>query len=422
MLIPIILAIFVKLYLSFVVYGPLPSQFAPDENTYAELNKWILLGGRAADFPLSGGDLFFTALSFNIPTIGFISLGVTPIFAIRLTSNLYSLLSILLIYRFFSDLKRANIKLGGDKYFERFTNSLIFIYLFLPSHFIWGTLGIRESANEFWLIATFYSVHQILFDRKKFNKYILLCLCIILLYFSRPQIGYLAILVITCLGITVILREKEPFFLISALGSWLLIALLNIPINSYLQPHNSLTNQSSNSETVNLVLDEITTPIDELINLTNLQISKSQGANSAVVSIKCPDSYLTNISIICKFYQIPTSSLNYLSRPIFFVDTLDSTIKKFAAIENLFWILMSIYILTLTIKSRKYLRINLNLKILLIAFIILFISLSGLYEGNYGTAFRHKSLLLPVFLIIMMVLRSDLLEHRKSKTIKKNRE
>jgi hypothetical protein len=197
---------------------------------------------------------------------------------------------------------------------------------------------------------------------------------------------------------------------------------LNIPINSYLQPHNSLTNQSSNSETVNLVLDEITTPIDELINLTNLQISKSQGANSAVVSIKCPDSYLTNISIICKFYQIPTSSLNYLSRPIFFVDTLDSTIKKFAAIENLFWILMSIYILTLTIKSRKYLRINLNLKILLIAFIILFISLSGLYEGNYGTAFRHKSLLLPVFLIIMMVLRSDLLEHRKSKTIKKNRE
>ena len=151
----IIITTLVKLYISFFIYGLQPSQFAPDEIVYAELNMWILSGGKPADFPLFGGDLFYTSLSFNIPTIGFIALGVPQILAIRLTSNLYSLLSVLLIYKTLIEIKGDKLEFASNKYFERFISLLIVIYLLVPSHLIWATLGIRESTNEFWLILTF---------------------------------------------------------------------------------------------------------------------------------------------------------------------------------------------------------------------------------------------------------------------------
>ena len=116
----LIIITLVKLWISVFYYGLQPSQFAPDEIVYAELNKWVLSGGNPAYFPLFGGDLFFTSLSFNIPTIGFIALGVPQILAIRLTSNLYSLLSIILIYKILNEIKSDKLKSASNKYFERF--------------------------------------------------------------------------------------------------------------------------------------------------------------------------------------------------------------------------------------------------------------------------------------------------------------
>ena len=118
----IIIITLVKLYISVFYYGLQPSQFAPDEIVYAELNKWVMLGGKLTDFPLFGGDLFITSLSFNIPTIGFIAIGVPQILAIRLTANLYSLLSILLIYKLLIEIKSDNFKFASNKYFERLIN------------------------------------------------------------------------------------------------------------------------------------------------------------------------------------------------------------------------------------------------------------------------------------------------------------
>jgi hypothetical protein len=421
-LILIILAISVRLLLSFVVYGPQPSQLAPDENTFAELNKWILLGGRAADFPLAGGDLFFTSLSFNIPTIGFIFLGVSPIMAIRVTSNLYSLLSILLIYRLFNDIKGDNKKITNNKYFEVFMYILFLIYLFLPSHLIWATLGIRESTNEFWLILTFYICYQILRHRKDRINYIYLFFSVILLYFSRPQVGYLAILVITFLGIVVILKKKEYLFLFSSLGSWLVIILLQIPINKSLEPSNSSAHVASLQTFSQVFIKQVNKPIDEFKDLSNLQASKASSANTAVEVILCPDYFLTNIPIICKFHQIPTRSINYISRPIFFVDQLDSTLKKFVALENLFWILISIYTFVLVIIYRNSMKNNFYFKILLMSFILFFIILSGLFEGNYGTAYRHKSLLLPIILILALVMRIDSAQQRGTINMQKTKQ
>jgi hypothetical protein len=358
-----------------------PSQFAPDEIVYAELNKWVLLGGKPADFPLFGGDLFFTSLSFNIPTIGFIALGVPQILAIRLTANLYSLLSILLIYKTFIEIKSDKLKFASNKYFERFMNLLIVIYLLLPSHFIWATLGIRESTNEFWLIFTFYICYQIFKDRNRTINYVYLFLCIQFLYFSRPQIGYLVIFVMICLGLVVILRERRAFLLISVLGSWFTIAILNVWIsNTYLSDSISLSGRITKQTSE--FSRQIISPIGTLTQIQNIQKARMQYANTSIDVILCPRILPTD-SIICKVYQTPKLSINYISRPIFIVDQLETTTQKYAATENLFWILITIYVFVLSIMTIKVFNQNFYFKLSLLLYIILFIILSGLYVGNY---------------------------------------
>jgi hypothetical protein len=417
----IIIITLVKLYISVFYYGLQPSQFAPDEIVYAELNKWVLLGGKPADFLLFGGDLFFTSLSFNIPTIGFIALGVPQILAIRLTANLYSLLSILLIYKTFIEIKSDKLKFASNKYFERFMNLLIVIYLLLPSHFIWATLGIRESTNEFWLIFTFYICYQIFKDKNRTINYIYLFLCIQFLYFSRPQIGYLVVFVMICLGLIVILRERRAFLLISVLGSWFTIAILNLLIsNIYVNDSKNLIGGiiKQSGKITSPITKQLISPVDSLTKITKIQKARMQDANTAVDVILCPRILPTD-SIICKIYQTPKLSINYISRPIFIVDKLETTTQKYAATENLFWILITIYVFVLSIMTIKYINQNFYFKIGLLLYIILFIVLSGLYEGNYGTAFRHKSLLLPIFLILIMILQIDLAQQRTTKKLKK---
>jgi hypothetical protein len=101
------------------------------------------------------------------------------------------------------------------------------------------------------------------------------------------------------------------------------------------------------------------------------------------------------------------------------VDKLETTTQKYAATENLFWILITIYVFVLSIMTIKDINQNFYFKLGLLLYIILFIILSGLYEGNYGTAFRHKSLLLPIFLILIMILQIDLAQQRTTKKLKK---
>jgi hypothetical protein len=143
-----------------------------------------------------------------------------------------------------------------------------------------------------------------------------------------------------------------------------------------------------------------------------------QYANTSIDVILCPRILPTD-SIICKVYQTPKLSINYISRPIFIVDQLETTTQKYAATENLFWILITIYVFVLSIMTIKVFNQNFYFKLSLLLYIILFIILSGLYEGNYGTAFRHKSLLLPIFLILTMVLQIDLVQQRTTKKLKK---
>jgi hypothetical protein len=98
--------------------------------------------------------------------------------------------------------------------------------------------------------------------------------------------------------------------------------------------------------------------------------------------------------------------LDYVYRPFFIVDVLDSNVKRFVAVENIFWIIIFMLVYLRGIYLWKDVKNNLSF-VSLIIFITTFVIISGVFEGNFGTAFRHKSLLLPLLLITTQYLFFD---------------
>jgi hypothetical protein len=88
----------------------------------------------------------------------------------------------------------------------------------------------------------------------------------------------------------------------------------------------------------------------------------------------------------------------FLFRPFIGLDTT-STSSLFAALENILWLGAFIFIIGMFIKKRRLAFFG------LLAPSLIFLSLysigAGSYEGNMGTAFRHKSLILWAVLLLV---------------------
>ena len=91
----------------------------------------------------------------------------------------------------------------------------------------------------------------------------------------------------------------------------------------------------------------------------------------------------------------------FLLRP-FIVGDVTSTSSAFAAIENLIWLLAFVLIAYFIVKRRGIPRFNQLAPSLI--FFALYVVGAGAYEGNMGTAFRHKSLILWVVLALLLSL------------------
>lgn len=88
----------------------------------------------------------------------------------------------------------------------------------------------------------------------------------------------------------------------------------------------------------------------------------------------------------------------FLFRPLIGLD-VTSTSSLFAALENILWLGAFIFIIGILIKKRKVAFFGALVPSLI--FLTLYGIGAGSYEGNMGTAFRHKSLILWVFLLLV---------------------
>jgi hypothetical protein len=124
---------------------------------------------------------------------------------------------------------------------------------------------------------------------------------------------------------------------------------------------------------------------------------RKTGAASEIQTFPCPlieDSRITKLS--CIAIRAPYMSFTFLTRPLIFVDTT-SFVSYFAAAENLLWLIVLSLILFGAIRYRGILYSKEALPALI--FMGAYVIGAGSYQGNLGTAFRHKSLILWVLLL-----------------------
>ena len=161
-----------------------------DEINYASLATWIADGNDSSKYP-NYPTLYLTSKTLIYPASRLVLLGVSGLDAVRIISSIYGLLSLLLIcfaiLNIFSSLNDVTSKTNS-----KLITVLFALYAFLPSHFAWSIVGIKESSNEFWLISTFWCLLLLYRSRSKNKVYtlVILGISIVCTFSTRPQVGW----------------------------------------------------------------------------------------------------------------------------------------------------------------------------------------------------------------------------------------
>jgi hypothetical protein len=349
---------------------------------------------------------------------------------VRITSSVYGFLALCAVVYLSSKLLQLNNSgVIANKKIERLAVSLLLVYAFLPSHFVWSNLGLRESPNEFWLIMIFIGVF-LLYKEERSNKPLLAALIsvsIVCTFSSRPQVGWV---VVTTLLIYSLfrMRNKLTYLLITSALTGLFAGYLTTTSFAYVTTDRYVAKDSSTTsinasklcngtylkveyegKMYNCIKDGIIVKRERSSNLAEVaigqvevlpgkQIVNQVGAASLIERLTCPWEESSEIGKYgCLAYRAPYMTLTFLFRPLPFMDTtsLSSTI---AAVENTLWISMFalIFYKISKVKGIPFFR---ELAPSLI-FFALYVVGAGSYEGNMGTAFRHKSLILSMVLLL----------------------
>jgi hypothetical protein len=123
------------------------------------------------------------------------------------------------------------------------------------------------------------------------------------------------------------------------------------------------------------------------------------GAASAIRTLSCPNAGTSRFdNYFCIAYRAPYTTFTFLFRPLLGADVTSNS-SLFAAVENIFWLGAFLFVLVMFIQNRRLAFFG------ALAPSLLFFSIysvgAGAYEGNMGTAFRHKSLILWVVILLL---------------------
>jgi hypothetical protein len=124
-------------------------------------------------------------------------------------------------------------------------------------------------------------------------------------------------------------------------------------------------------------------------------------AQSALPASTCQNS-TQDISLLikCNLDELPYRLFAFLFRPLIFFDQ-GSTTLTLAALENLGWIILVPFSIWVSLRRQEK-TIDKLINMSLASYVLVFASAAALYEGNLGTAFRHKSTILWPLVFILM--------------------
>ena len=406
---------------------------APDEGGYAEISRLVTDGEPATSF----GKLYVLSRTLVLPAVVLNNFGTEPLSSVRIIASIYGVLSLMLVafiilktvnkYQQFKELtsKRNNIIIG-----------LFGVYAFLPSHLLWSMLGLRESPMEFWVLCALASVHSAFYPQERLSllTVISLIISVIFLFNTRTQVAWV-------LGVTIFIillsrfRSRVAMLLIPitfiALGlgfasvtiqkqnMFALTAVDGSAVDGSAVDGSAVDGSACKNSGEIIILQEIEyickkvgtkTDLSGLQNPGQLLVDQTEvvndrhkvnqiGASSAIQTLSCPITEESKLDkYLCMSWRAPYMAATFLFRPIIGVD-VTSRSSLFAAVENIAWLGAMGFIIFMLIKKRRLPFFKALAPSLI--FFILYIVGAGSYEGNMGTAFRHKSLILWVILLLL---------------------
>lgn len=388
-----------------------PSELAPDEGTYAELASWISKGYDVQDFPGYGEYLYSSTRTLILPSSLLVDAGVPDLFAVRTISALYHISSIYIFHLllcFFFNVRKIN-----EIYPTR--NLLIcwfalLVFSFLPSLMIWASLGLTDTASIFWSMAIFFLVVRIACllteNRDSFRKYLYLIFIILASVFSYISREQTATLFTVSLLLSILIFKPRSVLKIAAPA-----LMIGMVIGLFFSTYSSHFSSSNGSPDREVSVAEVISisPIAVLESIETISDNNRRNAKSAIAPSTCIqflDSVVSRVS--CNLSELPYRLSSFLFRPLPFIDA-GSLTYTFASLENVFWILLVGCILLTFRSPLKYPRNEfVPLVTFLYNFIFSFSILASLYEGNLGTAFRHKSTILWCLLLVLTIQLSQI--------------
>jgi hypothetical protein len=377
--------VFASLVVRVMAFFMLPntaSNLAPDEGTYAGLAE-VVAKSIPVDKTKFGEGLYLISRAFTIPASLLVRLGLSGLDAVRLISSLYGLLTFVLVIVLL--LKLNNSRQEVASYIARNQKkilTLLTIFALLPSHLIWSVLGLRESTNEFWVLFIFILVFYVFEVKKKPSKlaFLGIPISIPMVFSSRPQVGWL-------LAVSLLIYL---LFNIKTKASQILIPLILIGV---------VLGYAASSEVAPASLGnpgEVL--IDKIAAIPNQSEANKVNAASIIRTQECPKADVPKFNF-CIVSRAVYTTFTFLFRPIPGTD-VTSTPSFFASIENIIWISAFLFVIFMFVRNRRLAFFGALAPSLL--FFLTYSVAAGAYEGNMGTAFRHKSLILWVVILLLV--------------------
>ena len=416
----------------------LPNQptvaLAPDEGGYAEIGRLVASGEPTT----SWGGLYKISRSLILPASLLNKVGIEPLSSVRITASIYGFFTLVLVAKIILKTIDSNEIREIDLKKSSAIVALFAIFAFLPSHLLWSMLGLRESPMEFWVMSALASIYWVFYIQKRLSLQIVLWLVvsIVLIFNSRPQVGWV-------LGVTFLIvllfkfRDRIAIVLIPvtliALGLGYASVALSLQTQDVFMlvatdgtatdgtaTDGTATDGTACKDSNEIIIVEkaeyickktrekksiigLQNPAEVVLEQTEaipLHHELNQlDAASMIQTLSCPNSGETKFDKnFCMLWRAPYMAATFLFRPLIGVD-VTSTSSLFAALENIAWLGTFIFIITMLIKKRRLALLGPITPSLI--FFGLYSVGAGSYEGNMGTAFRHKSLILWVVLLLV---------------------
>ena len=384
----------IRFLFQFLILPNSPSALGPDEGTYARLANYVSQGLPVEEFPIYGPRLYNSSRSTTLPSAFLIKIGLDELTAVRTVASVYGITStFLLVLCFIAYLKLRNrtIKELSSTLNKKFL-FMLGLFAFLPSNFVWSTLGLRESGSQFWSIATFYLLLKLLNSNSgnSFKFTVLSATALTLAYGARPSTALVFSVVALSLFVAVLIKCRR------------FTPLIAIVLAIFAGQAFTATPTTPTTPTKINLFDPVQSLLVVLTYLENKRNENTFEAQSALPKSACSSTAKDLVKILkCTLFEFSYRLFAFLFRPLILFDQGSKTLTL-AALENLSWLILIPLSIWLSLRKKEN-AVDRFINLGLTSYVIVFASAAALYEGNMGTAFRHKSTILWPLVFILMI-------------------